>query len=46
MHAITALAAALVLLAALLLAVRALWRAIGRAFRGLLGRASPAGGAR
>ncbi len=46
MHAITALAAALVLLAALLLAVRALWRAFGRAFRGLLGGASPAGGAR
>lgn len=38
-HPWIALAAALALLAALALAVRALWRAMGRAFRGLLGRA-------
>jgi hypothetical protein len=38
-HPWISLAAALALLVALVLAVRALWRAMGRAFRGLLGRA-------
>jgi hypothetical protein len=45
-HPWIALAAALVLLVAVVVAVRALWRAVGRAFRGLLGagRSAPGGG--